>query len=679
MKRLPSIWKGRILAILAGAVFFGVYFATLNAGFFPGEAARQVSVALRLEQGRSSTQFRQVEERASRSGVNNAMSLGIRENVIGYRTKYLIWRLAGETVASLPFGSLPFRMNVFSAICGGMAAVFAFATCRVLLLLLTFHVCPLSARLRKKSAVASAFAGTVALCTSAPFWISATRFLPQAFETMMMLAAAWALVCAAVRHREWPLAIFGAIVGMLVFETETNVYLMPLWIFFAVRAMLVGDLADARGWSCLLIGIVAGVIGYMGLAQFMLAREGVGLFLPVKEFIATTKVFGNLLIGGSLFEDQPRIVCLCFAVIPFLAAAAMSIWRSNEEAGSSGGFLLFVLACMVAVGCSGLQISPWGAYANTDGTTLPTTIYLMAAYVAAYLAGHGLLMAGGRFLSPSFGGRRKRRRQYAEDDEDDVRAEEHKDYPVGRLLSAFILVFVIGMAGWNYRVVADWREPMADKVAAALVSRIAPCTWFASSDGFLDSQIRVHARMAGKRVSVICTSDAENTLPRLASAITRDEAFRGLATANLRNALVSTNTTLFLSTWIGSDPAIGDKLMTADARDWESASKQVVPAVAGYKTTVGEKQPDWKAVAADHIAFWRELQDLGPLGPRAPFWLRQDRAAMRQYAYGIGQTLAARLSAASETELAREVLDAAAAIREEPVAAAAQYNPYDIY
>ena len=119
--------------------------------------------------------------------------------------------------------------------------------------------------------------------------------------------------------------------------------------------------------------------------------------------------------------------------------------------------------------------------------------------------------------------------------------------------------------------------------------------------------------------------------------------------------------------------------MTADSREWEAASKPIVPAVAGYKTTANEASVDWKAIAADHIAFWRELQEFGPLGPRAPFWLRQDRAALRQYAYGIGQTLASRLSAVSETDLAREVLDAAAAIREEPVAAAAQYNPYDIY
>jgi hypothetical protein len=465
---------------------------------------------------------------------------------------------------------------------------------------------------------------------------------------------------------------------MLIFETETNVYLLPLWVFFTVRAMLSGDLCDARGWSCLLVGLVLGIIGYIGLAQFMLAREGISIFIPIKELLISTKVFRSLLLGGSLFEDQPRIVCLCFAIIPFIAAAAMSIWRSNEDAGSSGGFLLFILACMIAIGGSGLQISPWGVYSNTDGAILPTTIYLMIAYVAAYLAGQGLLMAGGRFFSASAKVRR-RRVVVIPDDEGDSRSEEHRDYPVGRILSAFVIMFVFAMAAWNFRTVSDWRDPMADKFAAALVERIGPCTWFASSNDLVDSQIRVHARLAEKRLSVICTTDPANTLPRLARAITRDEAFKGLATGDLRGALISTNTDLFLSKWIGSDTNICDKLMLANPTGWEAASMPFVPAVSGYRAVRDASAIDWKAIAEDHLAFWKEIGELGPLGPRAPLWLRQNRAVLRQYAGGVGQLLATRLSAASLTDLAREVLDASEKVREEPVSVRKQYNPYDIY
>lgn len=679
MNSLNSTWKARLLALLTGVIFFGVYFATLNKGFFPGEAARQASVVLRLEPGGSSTQFRQVEERASNalSDNANAVSLSVRENVVVYRTKFLLWRLAGMAAAEIPVGNLSFRLNLFSAICGGLAAALAFSICRMLLLFLSFHVCPLSGRLRKKAATVSAIAGTVALATSAPFWIAATRFLPQAFETMLILLAASLLLVAAVQHRAWLLLPFGILAGLLVFETETNVYLLPLWVFFAVRALLVGDLMDARGCSCLLIGFVLGVIGYIGLAQFLLAPEGISLFVPVKELLVSTKVFQSLLLGGSVFEDQSRIVCLCFAIIPFLAAAAMSIWRSNEDAGSSGGFLLFVLACVVAVGSSGIQISPWGAYANTDGARLPTTIYLMIAYVAAYLAGQGLLMAGGRFFAPGKGFHRKRRRQFAEDDEGDIRSEEHRDYPVGRVLTAFVLLIVFAMAVWNYRTVTAWREPMADKVASALVERISPCTWFTSERGLMDSEIRLHARLAQKRLSVICTTDPGRTLPRLARAITRDEAFRGLATADLRGALISTNTDLFLSTWIRIDSAIDRKLMLANAGVWEAAAKPVIPALAGFKTTNDESSVDWRAIAADHLAFWQEIEAMGPLAPNAPLWLRQDRAALRRYVSDVGQKLATRLSDASLTDLAREVLAAAEKVREEPLAAQPMYNPYD--
>ena len=678
MNLMTSRIKGILFALFAGVVFLGLYLATLNEGFFPGEAARQASVAMRMERGSSTTQFRQVEERYSRAG-GEATSLLVRENVIIYVSKRLLWRLAGMMVADLNVGEPARRLNAFSAVCGGIAAMLAFATCRTLLLFLSFHVCPLSGRLRKKAATIAAIAGTIALCTSAPFWIASTRFLPQAFETMLMLLAGWLLLDASVHHREWELTLFGILLGMLVFETETNVYLFPLWIFFAVRAMLAGDLSDARGWSCLLVGLVFGIIGYIGLAQFVLAREGVGIFVPVKELLVSTKVFRSLLLGGSLFEDQPRIICLCFAILPFIATAAMSIWRSNEDAGSSGGLLLFFLACTVVIGGSGLQISPWGVYANTDGTVLPTTISLMIAYVAAYLAGQGLLMAGGRFFSSRLMPVRRRKPSSSDDEEGDTRSEEHRDYPVGRILTAFVLVFVLAMAVWNYRTVADWRDPMPDKFASALVARIAPCTWFASSTGLIDSQIRIHARLAEKRISVICMADPENTLPRLARAITRDEAFRGLATGDLRGALISTNTDLFLSAWIGADTNICDKLMLGDSAGWEAAAKPFVPSIVGYKAVRDAATVDWGAIAEDHLAFLKEIAALQPLGAHAPFWLRQDRAALRQYAGGIGQTLASRLSSASKTDLARQVLDASEKIREEPAPASSnQYNPYDI-
>ena len=676
MKIFNSTTKAMLLTLFAGVVFFCLYWMTLNDGFFPGEAARQASVAMRMERGSSTTQFRQIEERYSRTTEGGA-SLSVRENIITYVSKGLLWRLAGMAVADLPFGEPARRFNAFSALCGAIAAMLAFSLCRTLLLFLSFHVCPLSARLRKKAATASALAGTVALCTSTPFWLASTRFLPQAFETMLMLFAAWMLLDAAVHHREWQLAFFGVMLGMLVFETETNVYLLPLWIFFAVRAMLAGDLADARGWSCLLVGVVLGAIGYIGLTQFMLTREGIGIFVPVKELLVSTKVFRSLLLGGSLFEDQPRIVCLCFAIIPFIASAAMSIWRSNEDAGSSGGFLLFILACMIAIGGSGLQISPWGVYSNTDGAVLPTTIYLMIAYVAAYLAGQGLLMAGGRFFAP---GKIRRRRQAANSDDDgDARSEEHRDYPVGRILSAFVLVFVFAMAAWNYRIVSDWRDPMADKFASALVERVSPCTWFVSSNGLIDSQIRIHARLAEKRLAVVCTANPEDTLSRLARAITRDEAFRGLATGDLRGALISTNTDLFLSAWIGSDTNICDKLMLADPSVWQATAKPFVPAVVGYKAVRDAFAIDWESVVKDHADFWGEIEKIDPLGPRAPLWLRQDRAALRQYACGLGQQLAEQLSAISKTDLARQVLEASEKIRVEPVSLKKQYNPYDIY
>ena len=86
MKLFTSTTKAMLLALFAGVVFFCLYWTTLNDGFFPGEAARQVSIAMRMERGSSTTQFRQVEERYSRAAEGN-VSISVRENVINYVTK----------------------------------------------------------------------------------------------------------------------------------------------------------------------------------------------------------------------------------------------------------------------------------------------------------------------------------------------------------------------------------------------------------------------------------------------------------------------------------------------------------------------------------------------------------------------------------------------------------------
>lgn len=695
MLRITPKWKARAMAIAVGVVFMCVYSATLHDGFFPGEAARQASIALRMEPGGIVTRFREISKNVVRFydteesedlppgetiilSVGESVTKSVKDNVVRLNTKYMLWRLGGIIVSSVPIGGAARRMNFFSALCGALALMLGFATLRALLLLITFHVCPLSGRMRKNAAFFSALAGVLALGFSVPFWIASTRFLPDAFETMLVVLAAWLILKAAIRHREWALMCFGLVVGLTTFETEAGVYFLPVWIFFAVRAMIVGDLADAKGWTFLFAGFMIGVVTYMGLAQIVLAGTGAGLFSPIKELFTSFKVFGSMVIARGVFEEQPRLINLGFAIIPFLAAAAMSIWRSNEDAASSGGFLLFVLACMVAVGLSSLQISPWGAAPDSSGGTLPTNAYLLISYVAAYLTGQGLLMAGGRFFSNTFM-RRRMRRRFDDEDDDDVRSEEHRDYPVGRLLSAFVLVVCAVMAFVNWRIVADWSDTMSDIVAREIVSRSEPCTWFASERDILDSQIRVHAAASRQRLSVVSTADTASALPRLSRAISRDAAFSGLPTAELRTALVSTNTDLFMSSWIRIDPQIDRKLMTADARRWSDAGKTAVPFVVGYKTVPEGAAPDLKALAETHIAFWKRISEVPPLGPHAPGWLREKRASIRRQLCDIGRSLASDLSSASMTDLAREILDASAAIRDEPMPENRTHDNYGIY
>lgn len=675
---MTSKLKARISAIIAGFVFFGIYFLTQNKGFFPGEAARQAAIALRTERGESFAQFRQIEEHTSRAlnGNTKATSLEVKDTVVPYRTKYTLWHLAGQVAAAIPFGSTSRRFNTLSAICGGISALLAFALCRGILLLLSFHTSPLSAPRRKVAAYIAGVVGVLALGMSVPFWISSTRFLPHSFEIMLLLLTGWALYSATVHHSVGWLFAFGILFGMSVFETETGVYLLPVWIFFIVRSMLVGSLSDARGWASLLVGLAVGIIIYFLLCQVLMAREDVSLLLPLKEMLISTTNFRKLLLGGNMFEDQSRLVCLCFAIIPFIAAVSMSIWGDSENANSSGGFLLFVLSCTVAISCSTIQISPWGAYSDTDGALLPTTIYLMNAYIASYLAGQGVLMAGGRVISPST----KRRRRRAEvDDDGNVRSEEHKDYPVGRLLALFMLALVLLSGLWNFRIVSDWADPLTDLFAGKLVEKSAPCTWYCSPDGEVDSHLRIHSRLANRPLSVICETDVDDSIAKLSRAISRDPTFADLQLSELRGALLSTNTDHFFTTWISADTNIANKLAFGTPNVFIDNNRKIVPAIACYRTVADDIQVDWEALAREHLAFWDEIRAVPPLGRNAPHWLRQRRAALRKNMYDIGKMLATILAENSKGDVTRQVMEKVELIREEPTFVEKTYSPYDMY
>lgn len=681
MKIFSSIGKARIMTVLVAIVAFFLFRSTMHEGFFPGESARQAAIAMQLEPGIVSLQTTQVEKRTiapitggQRTAVN---STSVTTDVVHFRTKHVAWRLVSTIVAALPIGqiSISDRLNGFCVLLGALCVAFAFSLGRGLTLFLSFHATPLSAKNRKRAAFCAGFTGAVMLATSMPFWIASTRCSPYPFEILLLLGMGYALFRAAIGHRTFPLLVFGILFGISIFEWQVGLFLAPVFLFFAFRAMLVGEVNDAYGVTNVLVGFAIGLLGYLFTSHFFLMKEGVSFMLAFREILFSLKYGGGLLFRGGTFESNPLLVSLCFAVLPFLAMIAMAIWRSNDSASSSSGLLLFALACTFSVCAIDIPISPWGASRVLTTHTLPVTSYLFNAAVAAYLAGQGALMSGGHFIAIS----NKRKRQTDGDDEGNL-DDEHKDSPVGRILLWYVTIFAVCMAFWNSAKIHDWHDSFLDNVATLAAQDFGERSWILKKSSNLDSLLRIHARLLNKRVVVLDPAD-ERAIPLFKTAMgMKAPAFKDLSSDNidkLRNMLATTNATLFVSKWISIDPMIGSKLEVPVPDDITIAGKEAVPSLLGFHAEVKDTLTDWEALADLHLSLWAKLADVPPLGHDAPFWLRTGRAETRNQIVRAGRYLEAKLVKESHLEKAQKVRAAVDAIAEEPIVAMgpADYHP----
>lgn len=651
MKLTTSIWKARFfsLLILVGSFFFFDW--TLHQGFFPGESARQAAVALSLEPGTILVKYDKVDvltpEEASNLGPGKEL-LNVEKKYAIYRSKYVLWRTITKAIADIDYPDKARLFNLTSAVFGAVAVMLAFMVFRCLPLFRAFHSVALSAKVKKRATNLAGFVGAVALMTSMPFWLASTRFLSQSFEVALILFAAWALLSASIKHSTAWLAVFGALIGVLIFECDTGLFLMPFWIVFTIGAMKLGEIDDAHGLSYLLIGIVVGIIAYLALANSLLQNEidSLSIMLPFKELYSSLDRAYQLVFGGGFYETPRLLLNLFFGIIPFIAASAMYIWRTADQTNSSGGFLYFVLACTSSVAMVNTSVSPWGAISNDTGFFFPTEVYLMNAFVVSYLVAQGGFMAGGMILPPST---RKSR-------DDDDRPEERKDYPVGRLLLIYMIIFTAVTAFWNYGEVCDWNDVLVGKYAKTVASTLGGHSWFMSRNSDADSLIKVHSALQGKPITVFCIDDSASENVRFKKVITSSNAiFDGVDIDLLRESLTTTNSTVFAETWISSDTNIATKVIVEQPEDFTSAGLEVAPNIASYRALLPDEEVDWTGLANEHLAFWNDIATAPALGKKAPGWLRHQYAWIFNYEHEMADVLAEGLRKNGDSVRAMEI------------------------
>jgi Tfp pilus assembly protein PilF len=504
--KFPPSLLGVLIALLA----LGAYLLTLSPVFYPGASSQHVAQQLGL------TPF-------------PALTNGI-------------WGWLISVVASLPFASLPVRLNALSALCAAGALYVFFQ----LVLDLRLGKRPDASEQRVPAGPVSLMAASVAmvfLATCIPLWIVATRAHPLAFDLLLGLLPFRLVQWAGRRRSNLGYYLAALVYGLSVTEYSTMIALGPL----LALCMLVGLLRQGRFTVGAVFGLLAALL--LGLTPYLLAawhymqtpayawREFTGFWLVLKYIWLEQ--------WATLTRSLPRVGWLTMGfltVVPWAIAHALHLIQRPHSSGSRRGQALIhvlIAAILLAVFWD-FPFSPWR---STRGQPLILIPYVFAAL------GLGLSTA---FLVDLLGQRGRNRGFSA------------RGYAVGAILVPLALVSAIRhLPETNGRSAAVAVEHLEH-----ILKDVGPRSWLLTS-GQADAELALLIHQAGAKLTLINprTSSIDAYQNYLASLF-EEPRLQGLARVSLA---------ALLKEWLVM-PGVLDEVAVMDAPDlWEAMDYQAVP------------------------------------------------------------------------------------------------------
>lgn len=572
-----------------------------------------------------------------------------RTKNIYFHTKQALWLLFSSFIATLPAGPIAAStgLSLFCAFLGAACVAFAFALGRGLTLLNTRGSKHFSRKNRRKASFYTGLAGAILLSTSAPFWLASTRCSPYPLETLLLLGMSYALFQAIISRNARFLFLFGILFGMNIFEWQVGLFLSPIFLFFAARAMIVGKIDGVDGTFFLLFGAAIGAMFYLFACSLVLDKEVFSTALAFQELSASLS-YGMNLLGGGLFENNLLLTSSCLAVLPFLAMTAMAIWQGDGAIMGS-----FALAAIFSICVLDIPISPWGI-ANARGSdTLPIASCLFNVAIGAYLIGQSALLTRNRLRKPLYMKVRE------EEDFDEALFIKRREFSMGRFLLLYLILFGIGSVIWNIPRSNYRNNVFLDRLAADIVEGLDNNTWVLMGNCDLASLLRIHSRLLGKEVTVLDPLE-EGSWATFKDAVDAPaKGFQDLPGKDLKflsGILSPTNITGFVQEWIKRDPGISSKLLVMHPDVITLGGKTAIPSLLGFRAYDKDAPINRDFLTVRHFDFWHDLASLPRFGRHAPDWLKEEHDTIRGQLSSIGKYLAKSLQENGQVEEARAIL-----------------------
>lgn len=590
-------------AIISGVVLV-LYVVTLVTYVFPGDSARWIAWAAGLD---------------VREAPTHPMLV-----------------MLGGWMADIPLGSLALRLNVLAALAAALTVGWAYK----LVWFLTFEA------MREQSATTHAsrtahFGGWVAalaVASSLPFWLAATRFRPEVFDAALLLGCAHLLVVYAISMNSGWLYLFGALYGMGVAESPLFIAAAPVMALFAVYV-------EWKLYWCqikrLFVGALLALLFLMVTHAMAAWQFTIASGLP-PDFHQVMRVIVRVL--RQQFDDLGQLLPshLWLPVIGLgVGAAALTLFAATQTLDNRRSWSQFILNLFLTLSAALLlfnaPISPWGVLMSLG--SLPATTYLLAGM------GIGLLAASWRAW------------RVMDDPVDTDELMTNTIFKISRtagLVLAPVLVGLILLAGLinGFRQQTD-NGAFADRAANALLDTLNGRSWVVSN-GLLDSHILVRAQERGLHVNLLCPYRAGER-NYTASILREVQSDRSTSeNAKLRAAsLIGYNFHVFVEDLFSSDPNIGSKALCMGLPDiWYGSDWTPVPERLAYGGVRSLSAIKGRDLMAEHEFFWAMWKPFlqKPIAGLSHQTSYRHRVALRQHLAFVANNLGVTLADLNRTE-----------------------------
>lgn len=582
-----------ILGICLALLAFGAYSWTLCPDVYPGNSALAFVSVLQADPG---------------------------HQLVGHP----LWHIAARLFSLLPYGDLPWRLNVFSALCGAGVVFFLFR----LVTLVLYDVLSeerwieqIDDDLRRddlpsgdaggggavremindkghRIAMAGGALSAVAFAFCAPFWQVSTSLHYQTFELLLLLSAAYALTRYYATSSMRYLVMAAFLLGLGVVESVTCLMFLPIsLIYFSLGGYRHGHISVS--FIALLLLFFAGAALLAVAAQVVWVTQG-NLSAPALMKIAALWFQGHAEGLKSIMARKGWLIMLIQGFLPLLIvfkvrhlfaydlflSTQVDVAGEYEERNPDAnrgrvsnlfwGMLLLILLAVVAHGLLNLPGSPW--YFARGSAYLPVMPLLGIAMAFGFLFSYALLYRH-RYIT-----------LHSKNENDELPSPPSRwVHALTGGVAVATCLFIAVTVSQNRGDLDGQKAGFVDLLCREILKAAPEARCFVT-DGMLDMNLRVQARLMKREITLLNARELTRYQP---------SAPKG---AGAKEPTASE----FLRGWLSAHPEACSQVAVLTApRVWFDANLQAIPSTLVYLGAKADVAINLKALLKNHRLFWK--------------------------------------------------------------------------